>query len=140
MKTVSWKLHLKSNPKTVFELLTTDEGRASFWAEKAAEYEGIIRFRFPNGQHYDGCILKRNPYHEFQLDYFNSIVEFQMESAENEGTELLLINQNLPENDFAEVSAGWVSVLMNLKAVADFQCDLRNHNTNKTWDEGYANN
>ena len=44
---------------------------------------------------------------------------------------LLRINENINENEFNEVYAGWVSVLMNLKAVADFQCDLRNHNLKK---------
>ncbi len=41
---------------------------------------------------------------------------------------------------FSEVKAGWVSLLMNLKAVADFKCDLRNHDLEKTWDQGYADN
>ena len=140
MKTITWKLHLKSDPKTVFDLLASADGRKRFWAEKATEHSGLIHFLFPNGQSYKGQIIKTIPHREFHLDYFNSLVKFNLEASENGGTDLTLINENVNESDFNEVSAGWISVLMNLKAAADFQCDLRNHNSNKTWDQGYVNN
>ncbi len=140
MKTITWKLHLKSDPKSVYDLLSTSAGRSKFWSEEATEEDGIIHFVFPNGQKYKSRIIKTIPDQEFHLDYFNSLVKFHLNSSENGGTDLLLINENVSESDFAEVNAGWVSVLMNLKAVADFQCDLRNHNPKKTWDEGYADN
>lgn len=140
MKTITWKLYLKSDPKTVFGLLSTSEGRKKFWAEKATEENGVIRFLFPNGHVYDGQILQAIPSKKFQLDYFDSLVTFLVEPSENDGTDLTLINENVIESDFSEVNAGWISVLMNLKAVADFQCDLRNHNPKKTWDVGYVDN
>ena len=140
MRTITWKLHLKSDPKAVFALLATDAGRKKFWAEKAVEENGIIHFVFPNGQTYDSHIIRGVPDKEFYLDYFESLVKFQLTLAENGGTDLTLINENVPESDFSEVNAGWVSVLMNLKAVADFQHDLRNHDPKRTWDQGYADN
>lgn len=140
MKTITWKIHLKSNPNEVFDLLATSEGRIKFWAEKATEEDGIIHFLFPNGQTYDSRILKNVHNKEFHLDYFDSVVKFQLEQAENGGTDLTLINENVAESDFLEVQAGWISVLMNLKAVADFQCDLRNHHSKRTWDQGYVDN
>ena len=140
MKTVTWKLHLNSNPKSVFDLLSTSEGRKKFWAENAPEQSGVIHFLFPNGQAYDGEILKTIPSKEFHIDYFNSVVKFSLEPSETGGTKLTLINENVTERDFSEVNAGWISVLMNLKAVADFQCDLRNHDKQKTWDQGYVDN
>ena len=140
MRTITWKLHLKSDPKAVFGLLTTDAGRKTFWAEKAIEENGIIHFVFPNGQIYDSQITGQIPNKELCLDYFDSSVKFLLAPAENWGTDLTLINENVPESDFAEVNAGWVSLLMNLKAVADFQCDLRNHDPKRTWGQGYADN
>ncbi|WP_425235786.1 SRPBCC domain-containing protein [Ulvibacterium sp.] len=140
MKTITWKIHLKSNPNEVFDLLVTSEGRSKFWSEKATEEDDIIHFLFPNGQTYDGRILKNVHNKEFHLDYFDSVVKFQLEQAENDGTDLTLINENVTESDFLEVQVGWISVLMNLKAVADFQCDLRNRHSKRTWDQGYVDN
>ena len=140
MKNIIWKLYLRSHPKLVFELLNSEEGRAKFWAEQAEEIDNSIHFVFPNGQFYKAKIIKRVAFKEFQLDYFNSLVKFQLELTNNGGTELTLVNENIPENEYLEVYAGWVSVLLNLKAVADFQCDLRNHDQNRTWDQRYVGN
>lgn len=140
MKTITWKLHLHSNPNVAYKLISTPEGRKKFWAEEAPEKSGIIHFLFPNGQTYDSEIIKAVPTKNFHLDYFNSLVKFNLEPSANGGTDLTLINENVSESDFSEVHAGWISVLMNLKAVADFQCDLRNHNRKKTWDQGYVDN
>ncbi|TAI46947.1 SRPBCC family protein [Flagellimonas allohymeniacidonis] len=140
MSTITWKIYLKSDPKTVFDLLTTAEGRAKFWAEKAEEIDGQIHFEFPNSQTYQSRILKTISNQEFHLDYFDSLVKFTLVPSENGGTDLTLTNENVAESEFAEVNAGWVSVLMNLKAVADFQCDLRNHDPNRTWGQGYVDN
>ncbi len=38
----------------------------------------------------------------------------------------------VPEEDRTEVIAGWVSVLMALKAAVDFSVDLRNHDPVRT--------
>ena len=140
MKTIYWKLHLKAGPEKIFKLLMSSAGRAKFWAEEAIEENNTIHFVFPNGQTYISTILKTVPNKEFHLNYFDSLVKFQLEPSLSGGTDLSLINENVEEDEFAEVNAGWVSVLMNLKAVADFQCDLRNHNPDKSWDQGYVDN
>ena len=51
-----------------------------------------------------------------------------------------MIEEGVAAEHYAEIHAGWVSVLMNLKAVADFGCDLRNHDPQRTWQQGYLNN
>ncbi len=140
MKTISWKIHLNSDPAHVFRLLTRPEGIVKFWSESAIQDNNIIHFAFPNGETYDGEIIKIVPYNEFHLKYFNSLVKLYLVASDQGGTDLTLINENVPEKDYTEVNAGWVSVLMNLKAVADFQIDLRNHNPQRTWDQGYADN
>ncbi|MEM7483780.1 MAG: SRPBCC domain-containing protein [Bacteroidota bacterium] len=140
MKTIFWKIHLNANPKRVFDLLTTPEGRESFWAESAEENNGIIHFVFPNGETYDSEILKISPNAEFHIVYFDSLVKFNIEPTKNGGSDLSLINKGVTKTEYNEVHAGWVSVLMNLKAVADFNCDLRNHDSKRTWESGYVNN
>ncbi|MEX0288375.1 MAG: SRPBCC domain-containing protein [Flavobacteriaceae bacterium] len=140
MRTISWKLSLKSDPEKVFNLLTTAEGIAKFWSEKAVVEDNSIHFVFPNSQEYKGKILKVVPSKEFHLNYFDSIVKFKLEPNVTNGTDLILINEEVDETEFSEVHAGWISVLMNLKAVADFQCDLRNHDPKRTWGQGYVDN
>ena len=56
------------------------------------------------------------------------------------GTDLRLHETGVPSNAVHENEAGWVSVLMNLKARADHEVDLRNHDRSCTWDQGYADN
>lgn len=140
MKSIVWKIHLKSSPEIVFDFLSTTSGREKFWAEKAPEVNGIIHFSFPNGESYESQILKSKTNTEFQLDYFNSMVKFSLEPTKTNGTDLTLTNEGVAEDEYLEVHSGWVSVLMSLKAAVDFQIDLRNHTPNKTWDQKYIDN
>lgn len=55
-------------------------------------------------------------------------------------TDLTLSDAGVPAADRAEVTAGWVSVLLALKAAVDFGVDLRNHDRQRTWGTGYADN
>ena len=140
MKTVACKIHLSSRVEAVFELLTTSAGQERFWVETADENNGVIHFTFPNGQSYRSRIINSVKNIEFQLDYFNSDVTFKLETGDNGGTDLILINKGVRDEEFAEVRSGWVSVLLNLKAVAEFSVDLRNHHPNRSWDQGYVDN
>jgi uncharacterized protein YndB with AHSA1/START domain len=135
------KLHLKSSPQDVHHLLSTNEGRARFWAEAATEQDGVIHFVFPNQAQWKGRILANESPHTFKVEYYGgSITTFKLESDGSGGTELTLTDQGVPEEDRTEVIAGWVSVLMALKASVDFGVDLRNHDPKRTWDEGFAEN
>lgn len=139
--TIRWKIHLKSSPQAVYQKLSTDEGRASFWAESAADEEGIIHFVFPNQAEWKGRILEQEPVHKFKVEYYGgSITTFKLKSDGSGGTDLTLTDEGVLQEDRAEVIAGWVSVLMALKASVDFDIDLRNHDPNRTWDEGYVEN
>ena len=139
--TIRWKLHLESSPQAVYQKLSTDEGRASFWAESAVEQDGMIHFVFPNQAEWKGKILENVPPERFQVEYYGgTIATFELDPDSSGGTDLTLTDQGIPENDRSEVLAGWVSVLMALKASVDFGIDLRNHNPKWTWDEGYVEN
>lgn len=138
---IRWKLHLKSSPQKVHELLSIGKGRASFWAESAIEQDGVIHFVFPNQAEWEGKILENDPAHRFKVEYYGgSITTFALEPDGQGGTDLLLTDQGVSEEDRTEVIAGWVSVLMALKASIDFGIDLRNHDPSRTWDEGFVEN
>jgi hypothetical protein len=50
------------------------------------------------------------------------------------------VDASVKEEWKGEVRAGWVSVLLALKAAADFGVDLRNHDAARTWAQGYCDN
>lgn len=138
---IRWRLHLSSPVERVYEALSTDAGRASFWAESAVERDGIIHFVFPNGVTWEGRILQAEPPHVFAVRYYgDTAATFTLEDDGEGGTILTLTDQGVSSEDRTEVIAGWVSVLMALKAAVDFEVDLRGHNAERNWDHGYVEN
>jgi uncharacterized protein YndB with AHSA1/START domain len=138
---IQWHLHLKSPPHKVHELIATDQGRAKFWAESAVEVEGQINFRFPDGQTWQGQVIENQPPNRFVVEYFGgSLTTFELAGDGAGGTDLVLTDAGVPEADRTEVTAGWVSVLMALKAAVDFSVDLRNHDLVRTWEQGFVDN
>ena len=138
---IKWRLHLRSPIEHVYAALATDDGRASFWAETAVARDGVIHFVFPDGQTWDGAILRAEPPHTFSVHYFGgSTATFTLSADEQGNTELTLTDAGVSAAYRAEVIAGWVSVLMALKAAVDFGVDLRNHARQRTWDTGYVEN
>jgi len=138
--TIRWKLHCNSTPKKVFDALATNEGRAGFWAESAIEKDDVITFTILGYEPYRGRIIKRVPPTLYRVEYFGSIVDFTLEENSNGGTDLTLVATNVDESFRMEMTAGWVSVLMAMKAYVDHGVDLRNHDKNRTWSAGYVDN
>jgi uncharacterized protein YndB with AHSA1/START domain len=138
--TITWRMHLSSSPLDVFDAVSTDSGRARFWAESTRKTNDTVHFRFPNRLEWSGNILERHPPERFMIDYFGSRVTFQIDPNGDGGTDLTLIDEDTPGEDRYETLAGWVSVLMALKASVDFGIDLRNHDPARTWDQGYVDN
>jgi hypothetical protein len=121
----------------VYELLATDDGRAAFWAESARERDGVIEFEFPGELGWRARILAREPSARFAVRYYGDTdVEFRLADDGNGGCDLVLTDTS----DDPETLAGWVSVLLALKAAADFGIDLRNHDRARTWSAGYVDN
>ena len=135
--TVTWRLHLRSSPEQVFDMLDTDTGRAAFWAETADEHDGEIAFHFINGLRYQSRVLERDRPAAWSIEYFGSTVTVQLVDEGAGGTDLTLVNEGIPEEDHREVMAGWLNVLLPLKAAVDFKIDLRSHDPTRTWDQGY---
>ena len=135
---IRWRIHLPIPPERVFAALDSDEGRASFWAESAVEHHGVIRFRFINGQTCAATILTRRPPYEWSIDYFGAPARFELTADGRGGTDLTLTQTGVPADEWHEVHAGWLNVLLPLKAWLVHGVDLRNHDPARTWSDGYG--
>ena len=138
---IQWRLHLRASPERVFAMLATPQGRRQFWAESAEELDGYIDFHFPDGSELKSRILATQPPVRFSLEYFaGTHVQFELSAAKSGGTDLLLTETNVPPEMRVENIAGWVSVLLTLKAAVDYGIDLRNRDRSRTWGEGFVDN
>jgi uncharacterized protein YndB with AHSA1/START domain len=138
---IRWRLHLRASALAVYETLATDEGRAGFWAESAVERRGVIHFVFPGGVTWDGQVLEAVAPRRYSVRYYGgSVATFVLQDDGAGGVDLTLTDAGVPAADRTEVIAGWVSVLMALKAYVDFGVDLRGHDPQRTWDSGYVEN
>lgn len=140
MKNLSWKILLQKEPKAVYDMLNTDKGRASFWAESAIEDQNSIQFIFINGQKTISPILDRSPHQLFKINYFGVETSFYLQPLNENKTVVQLECVDIPESEYEEILPGWVSVLMNLKAVLEHGIDLRNHDPQHCWDQRFVNN
>lgn len=138
-ETITWRLHLSSPPERVFEALTTDAGRAAFWAESAVERDGAIHFEFIGGVTPPPCPIREcTPPHRFALTYFGHDVSFDLTPDGEGGTDLELNTSGFLPEERDDVLPGWLNVLLPLKAYVDFGIDLRNHDPRRTWRERYV--
>ena len=137
---IRWRVHFQSPPEEVYRALSTDEGRASFWAESAVEREGVIEFEILGYPPFQGRILQRDPPRAFVIEYSGSRVTFHLKGDGDGGTDLELLAEDVDASLRWEMTAGWVSVLLAMKAAVDFGVDLRNHDESRTWQTGYADN
>lgn len=137
---IRWKLHFASKPDVVYEALSTNEGRRGYWAESADEVDGNIHYVFLNGIEDTGEILERIPGKRFSVMYFGWKVTFDLSSDGATGTDMFMSAEGIPEAEKMEISAGWVSWLLAMKASVDFAVDLRSHDVERTWFDGYVDN
>lgn len=137
---IKWRLHLASPPDEVYQVLITADGRETFWAESANERDGVINFVFTNGEMYRSRIVESIPHERVVLEYFGGLASFALVHDGTGGTDLMLTHDGIPDAEVSDTSAGWVSVLLALKAAVDYGVDLRNHDNTRTWDAGYVDN
>ena len=135
---IRWRMHIAVDPVRVFAALDSDEGRAAFWAEAATENDGHIDFKFINGYEYQSRVLRRESPNLFEIEYFGGVARFELEPDGVGGTELLLTHENMGNDGWNEVHAGWLNVLFPLKAWLLHSVDLRNHDPKRSWNQGYA--
>ncbi len=135
---IRWRLHLPVPPERVFQALATDAGRAAFWAESAVERDGKIHFRFANGETAECRVLEARAPEVFALEYFAGVARFELTPAGSGSTDLLLSHTGVRAGEWVETHAGWLNVLFPLKAWLVGSIDLRNHDPERSWDRGYA--
>jgi uncharacterized protein YndB with AHSA1/START domain len=139
MKTILWRLHTSSPPERIWEMLTTDAGRESFWAERSRTIgPELFTLSFSMGVEAECRILEAAAPARFAFTYFGTRVLIELASDGKGGTDLTLTNSEVPPEDYEEMLPGWLNVLLPLKAAADFGIDLRNHDGARTWREGYV--
>ena len=117
---IRWKIHLAAKPSRVYEALSTEEGRAGYWAESAEQRDGKIHYVFLNGIEDIGQILERIPGQRFCVMYFGWKTTFNLSSDGSTGTDMELIVEGVSETEKMEISVGWVSWLLAMKASVDF--------------------
>jgi uncharacterized protein YndB with AHSA1/START domain len=133
---ILWRLHLKSSPQQVYDLLSTDNGRRSFWAESAVETNGVIRFH-EKGQTWESRIVERDAPRRFVIEY-GGLVAFDLADDGQGGTDLTLTHTGFESASRDDALPGWLNILFPLKATADFAIDLRNHDPTRNWSDGYV--
>ena len=137
-RTIQWRLHTASPPERIYALLAGDEGRARFWAETSRSDGERFRLTFVMGIETECRVLEAVPHSRFAFIYFGTKVVFELAPDGNGGTDLLLTNSEVPQDQYHEMLPGWLNVLLPLKAAADFGVDLRNHDPDRTWRERYG--
>ena len=137
---IRWRVHLRAAPADVYAVLDSARGREAFWAHSAPETAtGVISFRFINGEWVNSRILMRDPPRRWHITYFrDSIVQFELHRCHDGSTDLTVRETGVPVDAWHDNFAGWVSVLLSLKATVDFGVDLRNGDTTRTWTEGFV--
>lgn len=137
---INWNMHFSSSPEKVYNALTTDKGRSLFWAESTKEHDGFIEFNIYGYEPFKANIYKKEPYSFFSLEYVGTLVEFTITSDGKGGTDLHMRAEVPDEALRFEMIPGWISVLMAMKASVDFGVDLRNHDKDRCWNTGFADN
>lgn len=138
---IEWRLHLKSSPHKLFEYWATDEGRARFWCEQSVTTERGFTLHFVNGHSLEVELTEAVRAERLVFRYFGgSTVTVTFAPDGLGGCDVHLSEQDVQPSEHLENYAGWVSVLLALKAAADFGFDLRSHDPSRTWDESFVDN
>jgi uncharacterized protein YndB with AHSA1/START domain len=134
-----WRVSLPASPQEVFALLATDRGRERFWAERSTTgSDGVVLLEFPSGATGRLEVVAQVAGERLETRYFGTPTTFGLEARQPAGTVLTVTARQVPPDDLVDLSAGWVSVLLNLKAVLASGTDLRNHEAACTWEAGFV--
>lgn len=136
--TIRWRMNIPAHVDEVYATINSDRGRASFWAESANEVDGYIEFKFINGYTYKSKVLERRAPFIFSIEYFGGPARFELTPDRKGCTDLMLTHDGVSPKNWIETHAGWLNVLFPLKAWVAHGIDLRNHDTERSWEQGYA--
>lgn len=134
---IVWRLRLAAAPERVFAAWLDPAAHQRFWCEQSQRTESGFRQQFIDGTLGECTILaQENPSH-LALRYFGSRVDLRLAGREG-GTDLTLTASEVPPHEWQDMHAGWLNVLLPLKAWLDHGIDLRNHDPLRTWRERYV--
>lgn len=119
------KVYCASAASDVYRAISTVLGRERFWAEQAAESDGVISFVLADGRKDESRIERAVQDQLYELHYFGRTLTFRLAPA-SAGTDLTLAS------DGADDAPELVSLLLRLKASVDFGVDLRNHDASRS--------
>lgn len=136
--TLSVKVRLNSPPSVAYERFTTDQGRETFLCESSQNDGTAALLQFPNGETTHLVTRASAANSRFAFEYFCDPVHVEFWAADH-GT-IVSLTTTVAVADAADIRAGWVSVLLALKASVDFGVDLRNHDKAHSWDQGFVDN
>ena len=135
-----WRVELPASPEKVYAMLTTDAGREMFWAESSHRHDDRIELSFSDGTTECAAIVDERSPHSFAIRYFGALTTFELSPLVDGRTLLEVRAQDVPPGDQVDVAAGWVSVLLCLKARLTTGVDLRNHAPSQSWRNGFVDN
>ena len=121
-------------------MLASDKGRERFWAERSHQHGELVALDFPDGSQTSMRVTVVERPTRLVVHYFGSETAFQLKAVDQARTDLEVTVSNVPPKELLDVAAGWVSVLLNLKAVLNCGCDLRNHDAERSWQTGFVDN
>ncbi len=96
---IHWRMFIPVAPERVFDALSTDAGRMTFWAESSREGDEHVDFVFANGQEYRARVVERAAPTRFVLEYFDGIASFDLHPTDDGGTDLLLTHEGVSAGD-----------------------------------------
>ncbi len=138
---IEWRVHLSSSPDKAYEAWATDAGRESFWAERSEATPDGFRLSFIGGEVLDVRLIEAVARRRFVFNYFGgSTVTVEIEAAGSGGCDVHLSEVDVFPAEHLENYAGWVSVLLGLKAAVDFRVDLRGHDAARSWARRFVDN
>jgi uncharacterized protein YndB with AHSA1/START domain len=138
---IEWRVALTSSRSVVWRAISTDGGREQFWAERSETTgPGTLRLTFPNGETSTVQIREMRSPSLMEFVYFGALTRLELMRAKEGGTVVTLTARGVSPAAAMDLHAGWVSVLLALKAAVDHHIDLRNHRRDRTWDTGFCDN
>jgi uncharacterized protein YndB with AHSA1/START domain len=138
MPEIVWRLHLTAAPERVFAAWLSSSDHERFWCERSTVLpDGSFRQHFIDGTVACCAIEEVKEPDYIRLRYFDRRVDIRLE-RQSIGTDLTLIALGVEPDEWNDVHAGWLNVLLPFKAWVDFAVDLRNHDPLRTWAQRYV--
>jgi uncharacterized protein YndB with AHSA1/START domain len=134
---IVWRLRLSAAPERVFSAWLSPDDHVGFWSERSEQDPEGFRLEFIDGTVALCRVIESVSPSHIRMHYFGAQVDITLEPLDG-GTDLKLTAQNVPVDEWQDVFAGWLNVLLPFKAWVDFGVDIRSHDPKRTWHEGYV--